>query len=83
MNRTIKHLKLQTVAFMPDVGELGTVFPGKGRLLEDLHMTSHGADGITMVFTHKTKKRELWIPSANVVYAEIDPLPPVAAKAVK
>lgn len=83
MNRKIKHLKLQTGAFMPQSGTLGDVFPPSNKALNDLTMTSYGNDGVIMTFSYMGRSQELWIPSANVAHAELEPEPTPAPKAVK
>ncbi len=73
MTRKVKFVRFQTSVHFPDAGELGFVLPPPVKVLQDLKMTSYGADGVTVAFSFLGKKNEVWVPSSNIVLALLEP----------
>lgn len=72
MARKVIYARLQTEAYVPGAGGLGTVFPSQTKTLEGLEMTS-GDGSLIMSFTYRGLKKELEIPKTNVVVMELAP----------
>lgn len=83
MNRKVLYAKLQTRAFLPGAGDLGDVFPSPNKALDNLSMVSYGADGLTVSFTYRGIKKEMWVPSSNVAFADLAPEPSPVATSIK
>lgn len=66
------YAKLQTEAYIPGAGALGTTFPPNTKTLENLTMT---ADDTTLAvsFTYRGLKKKLLIPFGNVILMEVAP----------
>lgn len=74
MNRKAIYVRLQTPLSYPGVvGELGAVLPPQNKQLPELEMTWYGADGLVVAFNWLGVKRELAIPSSNVVLLSLAP----------
>ena len=73
MIRKISYVRLQTPVHFPGAGELGNILPPAVKVLPGLSMYSHGADGVIVKFLWQGKPFEVWIPSANVALAVLEP----------
>ena len=81
MNRIVTYARLQTEAYIPGTGGLGTVFPPPGKTLENLVMTALDS-AMYISFNYKGIARELLVPYGNVVLMELSPIE-VQAKNLK
>ena len=71
MSRKVKFVRFQTSVHFPDAGELGFTVPGS-KVLPGLDMTCMGGDGVNIKFSWQGKSHEVWIPSSNIVLAQLE-----------
>jgi hypothetical protein len=66
------YAKLQTEAYVPGAGSLGTTFPSNTKTLENLSMVTHDTS-LSITFTYRGIKKELLVPHTNVVLMDVAP----------
>ncbi len=73
LSRRVKHVRLQTNVHIPGVGELGAVFPPQVKALNDLEMSTDESGHVNVKFSFMSIKKELLIPTGNIVFIELLP----------
>ncbi len=73
MHKNISYARLQTEAYLPQVGGLGTVFPPNqgSKTLKDLTMAYEGHT-LSISFEYLNLKHEILVPMGNVVLMKVD-----------
>lgn len=72
MNRKVLYARLQTNAYLPGAGELGSVFPSQTKTLDNLNM-SVSALGLEISFSYRGLNKNALVPLANVVLMDVVP----------